>query len=60
MKSKFEWTEENEVKPIRMEDLVCKDCFHRGVRVSMCAVYQDWKPDSVLDGGKCEYYKQDA
>lgn len=52
-------SEAQSITPIRMEGLVCKDCFHRGGRVSMCAVYQDWKPDSVLDGEDCPYYRKE-
>lgn len=59
MSSKFEWTDETAPKPVRMEDLVCKDCFHRSGRTDICAEYQELKPFSVLDGGSCPHYKKE-
>lgn len=56
---KFEWTTAKELKPIKVEDLVCKDCFHRGGRTDVCAAYHTIKPNSVLDGGDCNYYKKE-
>ena len=59
MSSKFEWTKETAPKPVRMEDLVCKDCFHRGGRVDICAQYMNLKPYEVLDGGDCPHYRKE-
>ena len=58
MPSKFEWADGEYPKPIKQEKLVCKDCFHRGGRTDICAVYQEVKPYNVLDGGTCKYYKE--
>lgn len=59
MANKFEWTEATAPKPVKMEDLVCKDCFHRSGRVDICAAYQRIKPISVIDGGDCDFYKKE-
>lgn len=60
MKDKFEWNTTGESpKPVKQDSLVCKDCFHRGGRTDMCAIYQYCKPYTVLDGGDCDYYKRD-
>lgn len=58
MSNKFQWTEENAMKPIKMTDLICKDCFHRSPPTAICAVYPNCKPLKVLKGGNCEYYKK--
>lgn len=60
MASKFEWDEANAITPITMEDIVCKDCFHRGGRTDMCGAFPNVKPLKVLKGGECKYYKRDT
>lgn len=44
---------------IYLDNLVCKDCFHRSPRTDICAAYQAVKPKSVLQGGDCKHYKKD-
>ena len=51
-------SEAQSITPIRMEDLVCKDCFHRGGRVDMCGVFPNVKPRKIFDGRDCPYYRK--
>lgn len=60
MADKFEWTKKEAPKPIKLKDLVCKDCFHRiEGRVDICTAYHRIKPYKVLDGGACAQYRKD-
>jgi hypothetical protein len=49
---------------ITNEDLVCKDCKHKWDdneilgNTSRCDCYQ-WKPNSIIVGGKCEKYEKE-
>lgn len=59
MANKFEWNEKEAPKAVKQKDLICKDCFHRGGRIDICAAYPDVKPYRVLDGGNCTHYKKE-
>lgn len=52
-------SEAQSITPIRMEDLVCKDCFHRGGRVDMCGAFPNLKPGKVFKGGDCPEYRKE-
>lgn len=45
--------------PIKNENLVCKDCFHRGGRVDMCGAFPYLKPGRVFKGGDCPEYRKE-
>ena len=51
-------------KPIKNDDLVCKDCIQKfddtelPCNTSKCKVF-DMKPDEVLSGGDCDEYSEE-
>ena len=51
-------SEARSITPIRMEYLVCKDCFHRGGRMDMCGVFPNVKPGKIFHGEDCPYYRK--
>lgn len=55
MQNKFIW-EKGEVQPVKMKDLICKDCRHRSPKAAICAAYMDGKPAKVIDDEECEFY----
>lgn len=59
-------SEQAAFKPIRNNDLVCKDCKYRhddskiAGNTTSCDIYPNHtKPNEVIKGGKCPYYDKE-
>jgi hypothetical protein len=54
----FNWSaSEGYPKPIKNDDLVCKDCIYKNrMSVLQCLKYPDEKPGKVLYGKGCDKY----
>jgi len=50
---------------IRNQDLLCRDCLYRyddtkiPGNISKCEIYEDIKPNEVLNGGQCDWYDKE-
>ena len=63
-KSKL-WSEQFCMRRITNNDLVCKDCLYRYDdteilgNTSRCEMYEECKPNDVIDGGPCDLYDKE-
>ena len=57
MYERFKWEKDDTLVFVTNNELTCKDCVFKTEQVGACMVYENWKPNDVIQGEDCEFKK---